>query len=107
MKEAVTINMELTIPSQKILHHLMLHNETIENEVQKGIQKAIDELSKDNYIADKVSEKVKDAVIHSISNNYQIKNDLTTMIKNKINIHLDAMIDNQLAKRVESLKNDI
>lgn len=107
-----TLRLELELPSQRVLHHLQTYNQDIEDQVEKGIKQAVEELSTSDTLANMVKEQVKSGIIKAITSQYfseykasaelkKILDDKTTSVFNEF---ADGVFGDKLRKALESIK---
>lgn len=99
MHTEVAFRMEIEIPSQKILSYIQTNNEQTEQLIAKGVQKAIDDVFKDqetfiNIIAEKTKEQLF-LVATRATNSWNVQA--------KISKALDEAVNNQIQKYAEAL----
>lgn len=98
----VTMQLQLNIDAQKFIQQVQLNNEMIEGEIEKGLNKAFDELSKDGEIEKMIFEAVKKNIMDSFSRWV-----FQTDIRNKIEKQLSEKMSEKVEKFTDALVNEI
>lgn len=98
----LTMQLALNIDAQKFIQQLRLHNEALEEEVQKGLDKAVEDLSKEGAIEKMIYEAAKKNIMDSFSR-WIFQSDIRSKIEKQITEKLSAKID----KYTDSLVNEI
>lgn len=62
----VQLRLELMLPSEQILSMLTVHHESIQKQVQEGVDAAIAEIVAENDLVDHIKSKVKDAIYEQL-----------------------------------------
>jgi len=103
-----SVRIDLEISAKKILNHLVIKNETIEEQVSKGIQLAIDDLTKGDNFINHVRESTKveiGRIIHSVVLSYDIRNKITKSVSDAIDKKIQCYSD-KLADKIVNVIGD-
>lgn len=108
MENTTSIRIELGIEAQKIVQQLLLNNETIEKQITKGIQLALDEIAKDETqfvegIKNTVLTKLQ-TLVHQAIFSYEVQTKINKAIADKIGNSIDTYAS-ALAERVSTELN--
>jgi hypothetical protein len=98
----VTMQLALNIDAQRIIQQIRINNASLEAEVQKGLDTAFEELSKDGVIESMIVEAAKKNIMDSFSR-WIFKSDIRTQVEKQITEKLSAKID----KYTDSLVNEL
>lgn len=108
MENTTTIRLELGISAQKFIQQVQLHNGTIEDQIAKGIELALNDITDgDNFIqAVRENTKVELAKIvnHTVSS-WQIRNQIEKLIAEKIGKKIEEYADKIAEKVTSTLSN--
>lgn len=102
MENMTTLRVDLGISAQKIAHHVMVNNELIEDQIAKGIQQAIDEITNEDGFIGYVKEGTKRAVkvaIESATNSWEFREKVQKAITERLDQRIKEYADN-VADRV-------
>ncbi len=96
----MTMQLALNIDAQKFIQNVQINNVQLEKEVQAGLDKAIEELSKEGVIQDMITDCVKKNIVDSVrlwvmryDVQKMIAEQMTTKIGEKIKSFTDTVID--------------
>lgn len=99
-RNVTNIRLEIDISAQKILQQIKINNNTIEDQLQKGIKKGLDEFFNEEIFIETVKIKTKESiekVIFDSVNNWafqqKVRNILSEKIEKKINIHAEKIAE--------------
>jgi adenylate kinase family enzyme len=98
----LTMQLSLNIDAQKFIQQVQMNNQMLEGEVQKGLDKAFDELSKDGTIEKMIQDAVKKNIMDSFSR-WVFQSDIRSKIEKQITEKMSAKID----AYTDSLVNEI
>ncbi len=105
MDDLTTIRIELGIQAQKIMSHVQINNETIQDKIQEGIEKGLTELLVDENFVNIISEATKKQVyelIDKYSFGYDLKQAVSKAMQTKVMNKMDEYAD-KLAERVAEI----
>ena len=105
LENTVKINMELTVPGQRLVQQLQLHNQEIEDIVEEGVNRGINEFFADKNIVDYIKEEVKSQITNVMSReilSYQMKCKITDLIHMSVQKAIDKHSD-EFADKVSKL----
>jgi hypothetical protein len=104
MDNLTTIRLELGINAQKMIQQVQIHNETIEAQISKGVQMALEEILSD----EKFSLKIKEQTIQTIEDvvskavfSWEVRSKITKMIEEKVGEKVQAYAE-RIAESVTS-----
>lgn len=83
----VTFKIDLEINAQRIIQQVKLHNQSIEEQIEKGVLAAVKELSDNDGIANHVKELTIDGIKENVSwllNGYVMQNKIQSIIEDKV-----------------------
>jgi hypothetical protein len=96
----LTMQLALNIDAKNFVQRLQINNQQLEAEVQKGLDKAFEELSKDGTIEKLIHEAVKKNIMDSFSRwvfqsdiNKKIETQITEKLSSRINQYTDTLVD--------------
>lgn len=107
MNGMTTIKIELGIDARHILQQVQLYNKTIEEQVQRGVELALEELAD----TDKFALMIKDAVIkdlldvtHRAVASYEMRDKVAKALNDRVNKRLEEYADQLADKIIAALK---
>lgn len=92
----------------KIMHHLQTHNEQVEGEIKKGVQLAIDEISNDGFLANKVRLAVLNAIDRSMMwslTEYKITDEVNKIMRGNLSTAINSFAEGITKSMIEKLNN--
>lgn len=98
----LTMQLSLNIETQKFIQQVQIHNQMLEDEVQKGLDKAFEELSKDGTIEKMIQEAVRKNIMDSFSR-WVFQSDIRKNVEKQITEKLSARIDTYTDNLVNEL----
>lgn len=105
------MQLSLNLDSQKFIQQIQTHNKEVEDEVQKGLDKAFSELANDGTIEKLIHETVRKNVMDSFSRwvfQSDIRKNIEKMITEKLSAKIDKYTDtlvNELAEKMNLPKH--
>jgi len=96
------MQLSLNIETQKFIQQVQIHNQMLEDEVQKGLDKAFEELSKDGTIEKMIQEAVRKNIMDSFSR-WVFQSDIRKNVEKQITEKLSARIDTYTDNLVNEL----
>jgi len=105
------MQLSLNIDAQKFIQQVQVRNEMLEQEVQKGLDKAFEELSKDGTIEKMIQEAVRKNIMDSFSRwvfqsdiRKNVEKQISDKLSDKINIYTDRLVS-ELAEKMNLPKD--
>jgi len=86
------MQLALNIDAQKFIQQVQINNQMLEDEVQKGLDKAFEELSKDGTIETMIKDCVKKNIMDGFSR-WVFQSDIRTKVEKQITTKLSEKID--------------
>jgi len=102
----LTMQLSLNIDAQKFMQQVQVHNEKLEDEVQKGLDAALKELSNDGQITEMIKTAVKKNIMDSFSRwvfQTDIRKKIETQLTEKLSAKIDAYTDTLVNEIAEKL----
>lgn len=107
------MQLALKIDTQRFTQQVQIQNEMLEGEIQKGLDKAFEELSKNGTIEEMIKAAVKKNIMDSFSR-WIFQTDIRANVEKQITSKLSARIDsyttsliNEVADKMNLPKDDI
>lgn len=107
MNREIGLKLELDISAQRIMSHLKVQNELLEDTIQKGIESAIKEFIEDSNFELLIKNKAKEeilAVVEKIIMPYEIKGKIEKAITAKIEDRITEYADKISEQLINSIK---
>lgn len=98
----ISMQLALNIDAQRFIQQIQIQNQLLEDEVQKGLDRAFAELSKEGTIEKMIQEAVKKNVMDSFSR-WIFQNDIRKKIEKQITEKLSAKIDKYTDELVDKI----
>lgn len=98
----LSMQLSLNIDTQKFIQQVQIHNQLLEDEVQKGLDAAFSELSKDGTIEKMIQEAVRKNIMDSFSR-WVFQSNIRSNVEKQITAKLSAKID----KYTDQLVNEL
>jgi len=105
--DMVTVKIELDIAAQKLLQNVQIQNRELEQQIEKGIKLAMDNLAKDDAFVDMVriaTEKEVETVFRRAIMGYEFQNRITKVLHEKAGAAIDKYSNDLADKITETLK---
>lgn len=101
----ITMQVNMNIDAQRIIQQVQFNNKEIELEIEKGLNKAIEELSKEGVIEQMIVEAAKKNIMDSFSRwvfqtriREKIEKALTDKLNDKIEKYTDTLVEEIASK---------
>ncbi len=107
MENLTQIRIELGINAQKLIQQVQINNETIEKQLERGIQQALDEIMINDQFVDIVKEATKKELInltHKALMSWELKDRIEKSIREKIDAKIGTYTDKIAEKLVKALE---
>ena len=106
MENQTSIRLELGINAQKFIQQVQLNNKVIEDQIQKGIELALNDIvENDNFIEiirDSTKKELRDIVNKSVMS-WEVRTKISKMVEAKIGEKIDQFADKIAEKVTASL----
>jgi len=109
MENMTTIRLELGIDARQFVQQVQVHNEQLESQISKGIELALDELTKEDNFVSVVKDATKKQVNEIVNErvfSWEMKNKIQNLIDDKIKDKLDAYADKIASEVVNGMNLD-
>ena len=106
MEKITTVKLDLGIDAQRIASQVMIHNKSIEEQLIKGIEQAIAEISDEKGFVEYVKNGTKEVIREAIKNateNWQFKDKITKAITGKLDERIKEYADGVADKVLKDL----
>jgi len=104
-----TLKIELGISAQQIASHLIINNEKIEAQIQKGIELAINELTEGDTFVNLIKDAAKKefgSIVHKAIFSWDMRSAMEKSIREKMSLEMESY-SNKLAEKLhETLKDN-
>lgn len=103
----ITLRIDLDVAAQKIMQNVQLHNREIEQQIEKGIQFAMDNLAKDDAFVDMVriaTEKEVETLFRKAIMSYEFQNRITKAVQEKAGNAIEKYSNDLADKITKTLK---
>ena len=104
-----TIRLELGIDAQKFIQQVQIYNGSVQEQVEKGIELALNDLCEDDNLTEKIRETTKielENLVHKVVLSWETKQKIEKIIYNKISEKIEQYADD-IASKVTSSLNTI
>ena len=106
MENQTSIRLELGINAQKFIQQVQLNNKVIEDQIQKGIELALNDIiENDNFIEiirESTKKELRDIVNKSVMS-WEVRDKISKMVEAKIGEKIDQFADKIAEKVTASL----
>ena len=106
MKDQTSIRLELGINAQRFIQQVQLNNKVIEDQIQKGIELALNDIvENDNFIEmirESTKKELRDIVNKSVMS-WEVRDKISKMVEAKIGEKIDQFADKIAEKVTASL----
>lgn len=99
------IRLELGINAQKFIQQVQINNESIEAQIEKGIQLALDDIIKGDNFIQGVREATKEELRNIVNKHvmsYDVRNRIEKLVSDKISQKVEQYAD-KIAEQVTSV----
>lgn len=103
----VQIRLELGISAQKMVQHVQMHNENIEQQISKGIELAIRDLTEGDNFVNQVRESTKvelKRIVHQAIVKYDTQRAIEKAVSEKIAKKIEEYADSVAEQVTNNLK---
>lgn len=107
MGNGINIRLELGINAQRFMQQVIVHNSSIEDQIEKGIQLALEDISKEDFFIESVrKETLKEltGLVRQSILSWELRSKLTKSIEEKIGNKISEYADQMATKIVDALK---
>ena len=104
--ENVTFKIDLEINAARIIQQVKLHNQSIEQQIEKGVLDAVKELSDNDGIANHVKQITIDGIKENVSwllNGYVMKSKIQSINEDKVKEKIEQYSNNVAEKILQEL----
>ncbi len=105
--DMVTVKIELDIAAQKLLQNVQIQNRELEQQIEKGIKLAMDNLAKDDAFVDMVriaTEKEVETLFRKAIMSYEFQNRITKAVQEKAGNAIEKYSNDLADKITKTLK---
>lgn len=102
----LTMEVALKIDTQRFVQQVAINNKMLEDEVQKGLDTAFKQLSKDGVIEEMIMQAVKKNIMDSFSR-WVFQTDIRSKIEKQLTEKLTAKIDKYTDELVSQIAEKI
>lgn len=109
MENTTHIKLELGISAQKLVSMIQVNNESIEDQIAKGIELAIKDLTDgDNFVQQirDVTKKEVASLVNQAVMSWEVKNKISKVIAEKMEAKIEEYADSIASKMTEHLNNN-
>ena len=106
MENGTHIRIELGIDARKIMQHVLIDNELIEDQLKKGIELALEDISKKDNFVEAIRQSTKNELnilLNQTFLKWEVKNKISKIIEDRIG----EKINDYAEKFVESITKNI
>jgi hypothetical protein len=103
-KDYSQIRVELGINAQKFIQQVQINNQTIEDQIAKGIELAINDITEEDNFVQAIRHNTKkelENIVNQTVMSWEVKNKITKLVAEKIEAKVEAYAD-QIAEKVTS-----
>ena len=107
MENVTTIRLELGINAQKFIQQVRLHNEAIEEQIAKGIELALNDITSESNFVEVIRQNTKDELANIVNKcvmSWEVRNKITSLVEQKIGEKIEAYADKIATKITSSLE---
>ena len=100
----VEIRLELGIDAQRFIQQVQVNNQSIEEQIAKGIELALDDIVKgDNFIQSirHNTKKELEGIVNKTVMSWELRSKITKLVSQKVEAKVEAYAD-QLAEKITS-----
>lgn len=106
MENTTHIRLELGISAQKIVSMIQVNNESIEEQISKGIELAIKDLTDGDNFIKQIREATKQEVSNLVNQavmSWEVKNKISKLIAHKMEEKIEKYADQIASKLTQNL----
>lgn len=107
MDNVTTIRLELGINAQKFIQQIHLNNEIIEEQISKGIELALEDITRDDNFIQSIRESTKKELSEIVNRavfSWEVKNKITKLVEEKIGKKVEEFADKIAENVTKNLK---
>ena len=107
MENTTYIRLELGINAQRIIQQIQINNSTIEEQISKGIELALNDLTEGDGFIQSVREATKnelETVVNKAVMSWEVKNKISKLVTEKIGKKVEEYADKIADQITSSLK---
>lgn len=108
MENQTSIRLELGIDARRIMQHVRIDNHRIEDQLEKGIQLAIDDLTEDNFI-ETIRQTAKDEIKRIVTKellSFNFQDEIIKSLRESARKSIEQYSDKLSNKITESLSDE-
>lgn len=105
------MELNMVIDAQRIIQNVQINNKSIEEEIEKGLNKAFEELSKDGVIEEMIMNAAKKNIMDAFSRwifqteiRKKVEDAITQKLNKKIESYTDRLVE-ELAEKMNLPKD--
>ena len=106
-ENTTTIRLELGISAQKFIQQVQLYNGTIEEQIAKGIELALNDICEGDSFIEAVRESCKvelAQIVNKAVMSWEVRNKISKLVEEKIGKKVEEYADRIAEKVTETLK---
>lgn len=107
MENTTSIRVELGIDARKFMQQVMIHNNQLEHQIKKGLELAIEDLSKDDNLIQFVRESAKKEIqnlAHKAIMSWEVRDNIQKSLREKVDEKIKDYTDKIAEQIAEALK---
>ena len=108
MEDLTTLRIDLGINAQKIAQQVMIHNENIESQITKGIEKGLESImSEDNFIdaVARATQNEVDKILRDTLVSWEFRKKISQKLQEKVECEIDKYSEGLANKLMETLSD--
>ncbi|MCP4761119.1 MAG: hypothetical protein GY870_05005 [archaeon] len=106
MRNLSSIKLELGIDATQIIHQVQIDNVLIENQIKKGIELALSDLTKEEKFVNIIRENTKKelaSIVNSAVMKWEVRNKISKMVEKRIGDKIEEYADTIAEKMISGL----
>ena len=107
MENISTIRLELGINAQKFIQQVQIHNETIETQIAKGIELALEDITNSDNFIQAIRESTKKELSEIVNNavfSWNVRNKISKLVEERIGKKVEEYADKIAEQVTKSLQ---
>ncbi len=107
MNGTTVLKIELGISAQKIIQEIRINNESIEDQIAKGIELALNDLCEGDNFIQQIREATKNElalIVNRAVLSWEVKNKISKLVEEKIGQKVEQYADGIADRITQSLK---
>ncbi len=107
MDNLTTIRLDLGINAQKMMQQVHLNNKLIEDHIQRGIELALDDITKEDNLVEAIREATTNELISVVNQtvlSWELKNKISKIVEQKLGEKLEEYANTVVEKLTKDLK---